>query len=62
MGAKILLHFSKDTLTNFPLIIKGYVNTTVVKPAIGEFVTAANSLKSVETNFSPLEEVSSSAS
>ena len=62
MGSKILIHFSKDTLTNFPLIINGYRATAAAEKASADVVTASNLMKSVETNSGPLEEVSSSAS
>jgi hypothetical protein len=62
MGAKILLHFSKDTLTNFPLIIDGYRQVSHSRAAANGAVTQAKPLESVEENFSSLEEISSSAS
>lgn len=62
MGAKILLHFSKETLSNFPLIVQGYVTSLEARGAHSETIRDSNSLKSVEEKNHSLEETSSSAS
>ena len=62
MGAKILLHFSKEALANIPQIIKGYLVRSEAAARVEEITRAANLLKSVEEKSLPLEEVSSSAS
>ena len=62
MGAKILLHFSRDTLANFPSIINGYTNSPKLEESQVETITALNPLKSMEENFCSLEEISSTAS
>ena len=62
MGSKILLHFSKEVLASFPLIIKGYVAKADSEILSEKMITTSNIMKSTETNSIPLEEVFSSAS
>lgn len=59
MGAKILLHFSKGTLTTFPLIIEGYrAEGSATAAELGN-ATGANLPEFVEEKLLPVEEISS---